>query len=117
MRLPKMWHFNIKTQMSLCSLLLRIETLSSVSNLPGIDYTSDWQRLWPDCAYAQAGLSLCLSHIPHCWKSHAVAHIWTFLLLFRKHALTSYNICFALEQRAWVIFCVCFDFSKDIITN
>ena len=26
-------------------------------------------------AYAQAGLSLCWSHIPHCWKSHVTAHI------------------------------------------
>ena len=26
-------------------------------------------------AYAQAGLSLCWSHIPHCWKSHVTAQI------------------------------------------
>ena len=25
-----------------------------------------------------------MSHIPHCWKSHVVAHIWTSLLLFRE---------------------------------
>ena len=25
--------------------------------------------------YAQAGLRLCWSNIPHCWKSHVVAHI------------------------------------------
>ena len=25
--------------------------------------------------YAQAGLSLCWSHIPHCWKSHVMAHM------------------------------------------
>ena len=25
--------------------------------------------------YAQADLRLCWSHIPHCWKSHALAHI------------------------------------------
>ena len=24
---------------------------------------------------AQADLSLCWSHIPHCWKSHVVAHV------------------------------------------
>ena len=34
--------------------------------------------------YAQAGLSLCLSHIPHCWKSNAVAHIQTSLMLLRE---------------------------------
>ena len=32
-------------------------------------------KLWSDCAYAQAGLSLCWLHIPHCWKSHVTAHI------------------------------------------
>ena len=26
--------------------------------------------------YAQADLRLCWSHIPHCWKSHATAHIY-----------------------------------------
>ena len=40
--------------------------------------------LWSDCAYAHAGLSLYLSHIPHCWKSHVMAYIWTSLLLFRE---------------------------------
>ena len=25
--------------------------------------------------YAQADLRLCWSHIPHCWKSHALAHM------------------------------------------
>ena len=25
--------------------------------------------------YVQAGLSLCWSHIPHCWKSHVKAHM------------------------------------------
>ena len=47
----------------------------AVSSLTVIVYWSDKQRLWSDCAYAQAGLSLCWSHIPQCWKSHAAAHI------------------------------------------
>ena len=47
----------------------------SVSSLTIIEYSSDLQRLWSDCAYAQADLRLCWSHIPHCWKSHALAHI------------------------------------------
>ena len=29
------------------------------------------------CVCAQADLRLCWSHIPHCWKSHVVAHIDT----------------------------------------
>ena len=37
-----------------------------VSRLTAIEYSSDQERLWLDCAYAQAGLSLCWSHIPHC---------------------------------------------------
>ena len=28
-----------------------------------------------DCTYVQADLWLCWSHIPHCWKSHALAHL------------------------------------------
>ena len=47
----------------------------SVSSLTVIEYSSDKQRLWPDCAYAQADPRLCWSHIPHCWKSHALAHL------------------------------------------
>ena len=47
-----------------------------VSSLTVIEYLSGQQRLWSACAYTQAGLSLCWSHIPHCWKSHAMAHIF-----------------------------------------
>ena len=54
---------------------LRTFKRCSVSSLTVIEYTSDKQRLWSDCAYAQADLSLCWSHILHCWKSHALAHI------------------------------------------
>ena len=54
---------------------LRNPKWCSVSNLTVVQYSSDKQRLWSDCAYAQAGLSLCWSHIPHCWKSHVSAHI------------------------------------------
>ena len=54
---------------------LRNSKWCPVSSLTFIEYSSDKQRLWSDCAYAQADLSLCWSHIPHCWKSHALAHI------------------------------------------
>ena len=57
---------------------LRYSEWFSVSSLTIIEYSSDQQRLWSDCAYAQAGLRLCWSHIPHCWKSHALAHYWLF---------------------------------------
>ena len=53
---------------------LRNSKWCSVSSLTVIKYPSDKQRLWSDCEYAQAGLSLCWSHIPHCWKSH-VTHM------------------------------------------
>ena len=54
---------------------LRNSKCCLVSSIKFIDYSSDRQRLWSDCAYAQAGMSLCWSHIPHCWKSHVAAHI------------------------------------------
>ena len=53
---------------------LKTSKWCSVSGLTVIEYSSDQQRFWSDCAYAQADLSLCWSHIPHCWKSHVVAH-------------------------------------------
>ena len=49
----------------------------AISSLFFKDYSSDQQRLWSDCAYAQADLRLCWSHIPHCWKSHVAAHIYS----------------------------------------
>ena len=48
----------------------------SVYSLTFIEYFSDQQRLWSGCAYAQADLRLCWSHIPHCCKSHVVAQLW-----------------------------------------
>ena len=58
---------------------LRTSKWCSVSSLRVIEYSSDKQRLWSDCAYAQADLRLCWSHIPHCWKSYVTAQ---FALLF-----------------------------------
>ena len=52
---------------------LRSSKWCSVSSLTLIEYSSDKQRLWSDCAYAQADLSLCSSHIPYCWNSHVAA--------------------------------------------
>ena len=50
-----------------------------VSNCEFVTFPlASWVRcgfdcIWSVCAYAQAGLSLCWSHIPHGWKSHATA--------------------------------------------
>ena len=55
-------------------LKLRNSKWCSVSSFTLIEYSSDLQRLWSDCAYAQADLRFCWSHIP-CWKSHALAHL------------------------------------------
>ena len=55
---------------------LRNSKWCSVSSFSIIEYSSDQQRLWSDCAYAQAGLRLCWSHIQHCWKSHALAQLF-----------------------------------------
>ena len=51
---------------------LRNSKRCSISSLTLTEYSSDWQRLWSDCAYA-----------PHCWKSHVTAHmLTTFIILF-----------------------------------
>ena len=55
---------------------LRNSQWCSISSLTLIKYFGDYQRLWSDCAYAQADLRLCLSHIPHCWKSHVAAQMF-----------------------------------------
>ena len=60
---------------------LRIPKWCSVSSIRVIEYSSDQQRLRSDCAYAQAGLRLCRSHIPHCWKSHVAAHLVFILVI------------------------------------
>ena len=39
------------------------------------EYLSDLQRRWSDCAYVQADIRLCWSHIPHCYKSHVAVHM------------------------------------------
>ena len=59
---------------------LRNSKWCSVSRWIFIEYSSNQQRLWSDCTYAQAGLSLCWSHIPHCWKSHVAAQLSVSLL-------------------------------------
>ena len=46
----------------------------SVSSITLIENSSDKQRLWSDCVYAQADLILCWSNISHCWKNHVAAH-------------------------------------------
>ena len=52
-----------------------------IRSLTFIEYSSDKQKLWSDCAYAQASLSLCWSHIPHWWKSHVTAHLGSWNVL------------------------------------
>ena len=78
---PSMWHFDKCRPRRACaaSFNFRSSKSCSVSSLTLVEYSSDEQRLWSDCAYAQADLRLCWSPIPHCWKSHATAHwarIW-----------------------------------------
>ena len=46
----------------------------SISIITLIENSSDEQRLWLDCVYVQADLSLRWSHISDCWKSHVAAH-------------------------------------------
>ena len=70
-----------------------------VRSLRGLEYSSDKQRLWSDCAYAQAGLSFCWSPIPHCWKSHVAAQIyvrsvfWLLLHFMMENVHIYHNDC------------------------
>ena len=75
---PTMWHLtSVDSDEPVHSpFKFRNSKWCSVSSLTLIEYSSDKQRLWSDCGYVQAGLSLCWSHIPHCWKSHVTAHIY-----------------------------------------
>ena len=68
---------------------LRTSKRCLVSSLTIIEYSSDKQSLWSDCAYVQADLRLCWSHIPHCWKSYALAHIW--VRVISKSAVIKYG--------------------------
>ena len=78
MRFQTMWYFDMidSDKPMQPPFKLRNSKCCSVSSLIVIGYSSDGQWLLSDCAYAQAGLSLCWSHISHCWKSHVVAQLW-----------------------------------------
>ena len=54
---------------------LRNSKWCSFNSLTLIEYSSNKQRLWSDCTYVQADLRLCWSHMPHCWKSYALAQL------------------------------------------
>ena len=64
---PTMWHFDKCRLRRACAASLKLRNLKwcSVSSLTLIGYLSDQQRLWSDCVYGQADMSLCWSHIPH----------------------------------------------------
>ena len=67
MRFPTMWHFDMNRLRRACEASfsgLENSKCCSVNSLTVIEYLSNKQRLWTDCAYTQAGLTLCWSHIP-----------------------------------------------------
>ena len=76
---------------------LRNSKWCSVSSITIIEFSSDEQRLWSDCVYAQADLRLCWSHIPHCWKSHALAQ-----LLLKVPAATIVHQKLNGAQQHWI---------------
>ena len=81
---------------------LRNSKWCSVSSLTFIEYSSDEQKFWSDCVYAQADLRYCWSHIPHCWKSHALAHFWVqSVILARK--LSSIDVSVMSKSRHHVL--------------
>ena len=68
-----------------------------VSSLTIIGYSSDKQRLWSDCTYAQADLRHCWSHIPHWWKSHVAAHLILIMACFWSRRVS-------VAMRDWLCF-------------
>ena len=70
MEFPTIWNFD----------KFRNSKWWSVSSVRVIEYSSDQLRLPSDCAYAQAGLRLCWSHISHCWKSQVAVQILMLIL-------------------------------------
>ena len=59
-----------------CGILTSVDSYKAVQ--PPFQLRSSkliLQRLRSDCAFAQADLRLCWSHIPHCWKWHVTAQI------------------------------------------
>ena len=64
-----------------------------------------------ECAYAQADLRLCWSHIPHCLKSHALSytegrdHLNFTLIIFSPYFSRSVNLSaflsLSLLKQAW----------------
>ena len=79
---------------------LRNSKWCSVSSLTLTKYSSDKQRLWSDCAYAQADLRLCWSHIPHCWKYHVTAYLMCGYIL----GLWSVAYCFKVTMTLTSVF-------------
>ena len=91
-----MWQFDKCRFRRACAASVKLSNVQwcSVSSLRVIEYSNDKQRLWSDCAYAQAGLSLCWPHIPHCWKSHVAAYIYSYIsFMWAVKALESLPIC------------------------
>ena len=78
----------------------------SASSLTLIEYSSDKQRRWSDCAHAKVGLSLCWSHIPHCWKSLAWVPVWSFFLLFYLSVpwskMTAWGTLISIDSATWI---------------
>ena len=94
------------------SFKLRDSKWCSVSGWKLIEYSSGKQRLWPDCAYAQADLSLCWSHIPHCLKSHVMAQLCSKSLL-KYGSLTQYHsVGFSVQRRNFLIWWQWLEFSE-----
>ena len=71
---------------------LRNSKWCSLSSLTIIEYSSDWQWLWSNCAYAQADLRLCWSHI------HIVLNIMHLLNYSRRATIGPVQTTFCLKS-------------------
>ena len=73
---PTKWHFDKCRLIQACAAFFKLKSINDVlsSSLTRIEYSSDEQRLWSDCVYVQADLSLHMSKC-HIFGNHVMAHI------------------------------------------
>ena len=57
--------------------IARVLVYASLDSLKAAEGTCDRRKLWSDCAYAQADLSLRRSHVSYCRFWHTLVHIFS----------------------------------------
>ena len=69
------------------------------SSITLIEYSRNWQRLWSACGYAQADRRLCLSHIPHFWKSRRGSNVFCICIIQAGCSIFTQNLLSTFFQK------------------